>query len=280
MRILAFDRKLPCLCVGQSKSCAHCALVVGVLAGGSAPAFDLEGHRGTRGLAPENTMAAFRLALQIGVSTIETDMAVTKDGAIVLSHEPFLNPDLVRGPDGRWLPSPGPSIHSLTLAELGRYDIGRTDPSGKYARQFPDQQAADGEPFPQLTELFELVKAATKPVRLNIETKITPTSGADTPDPATFAALVVAAIQHAGMSDRVTVQSFDWRTLLEVKRLAPGIETVVPDHTNDHDGYRQGRQWTVPRHGMPDSPSATTAVRSPPWSRPQGAEHGPCSGAT
>ena len=152
-------------------------------------------------------------------------MAVTKDGVIVLSHEPFLNPDLVRGPDGRWLASPGSSIHSLTLAELGRYDIGRSDPSSKYARQFPEQQSADGERFPQLTELFELVKAETKPVRINIETKITPTSRTDTPDATTFAVLVVKALQHADMNGRVTVQSFDWRTLLEVKRLAPGIET-------------------------------------------------------
>ncbi len=73
--------------------------------------------------------------------------------------------------------------------------------------------------------MFDLVKASGKPVRLNIETKITPTSGADTPDAAQFAAQVVAAVQAAHMSDRVTVQSFDWRTLVEVKRLAPDIET-------------------------------------------------------
>lgn len=201
------------------------ALALGALVAGPAPGFDLEGHRGTRGLAPENTLAAFRRALQIGVTTIETDMAVTKDGVIVISHDPFLNPDLVRGPDGRWLAAPGPPIHALTLADLRRYELGRMDPSSKYARQFPEQQPVDGERFPQLTELFDLVKSNAKPVRLNIETKITPTSGADTPDPAQFAALVVAAVQAAHMSDRVTVQSFDWRTLLEVKRLTPDIET-------------------------------------------------------
>ena len=143
----------------------------------------------------------------------------------MISHEAFLNPDLVRGSDGRWLTAPGPSIRALTLAELQRYDVGRTNPESKYAQQFPDQQPADGERFPQLTELFDLVKASGKPVRLNIETKITPTSGTDTPDAAQFAAQVVAAVQAAHMSDRVTVQSFDWRTLVEVKRLAPGIET-------------------------------------------------------
>ena len=240
MRILAFDRKAALPLRRSVEVLRTCALVVGVLAGGSAPAFDLEGHRGTRGLAPENTLAAFRRALQIGVSTIETDMAVTKDGVIVLSHEPFLNPDLVRGPDGRWLASPGPSIHSLTLAELGRYDIGRTDPSSKYARQFPEQQSADGERFPQLTELFELVKAGTKPVRLNIETKITPTSGPDTPDPTTFA---------RARGQRGTACGHERSRDGAIVRLAhpargqaarPRDRNVVPDRTNGEHGHGQG----------------------------------------
>jgi glycerophosphoryl diester phosphodiesterase len=188
-------------------------------------AFNLEGHRGARGLAPENTLAAFRTALAIGVTTIETDMAVTRDGAIALSHEPFLNPDIVRDPDGHWLAAKGPPIHSLTLAELRRYDIGRLDPSSRYAQQFPEQRPHDGERFPELSELFALAAASGKPVRFDIETKITPTSGADTPDPPAFARLVLAAVRAAGMAERVTVQSFDWRTLIEMKRLAPEIET-------------------------------------------------------
>jgi glycerophosphoryl diester phosphodiesterase len=205
--------------------------------------FDLEGHRGTRGLAPENTLAAFRKAIEIGVTTIETDMAVTRDGVIVISHDPFLNPDVVRDPDGRWLSEKGPPIHSLTLAELRRYDIGRLNPASAYARQFPEQRPADGERFPELTELFALGKASAKPVRFNIETKITPTSGADTPDPASFARAVVVAVRAAAMSERVTVQSFDWRTLLEMKRLAPEVETSCltmqtkdTDTVSDQDG--------------------------------------------
>ncbi len=204
-----------------------CALVCAcavALAEASA-AFDLEGHRGARGLAPENTLAAFRRAIEIGVTTIETDMAVTRDDAIVISHDPFLNPDLVRDADGHWLPSKGPPIRTLTLAELGRYRLGRINPASSYARQFPDQRAVDGERFPRLSELFDLGKASGKPVRFNIETKITPESGASAPDPATFARLVVAAVRASGVGDRVTVQSFDWRTLVEVKRIAPELET-------------------------------------------------------
>ena len=203
-------------------------------------AFDLEGHRGTPGLAPENTLAAFRRALEIGVTTIETDMAVTKDDVVVISHNPSLNPDLVRDTDGHWLASPGPPIRTLTLAELRRYDIGRINPTSQYARQFPNQQPVDGERFPKLSELFDLAKASGKAVRFNIETKITPTSGSNTPDPATFVSLVIAAVRAAGMSDRVTVQSFDWRTLLEVKRIAPEIETsCLTIQTRDDNTVQQ-----------------------------------------
>ena len=212
-------------------------------------AFDLEGHRGTRGLAPENTLAAFRKALAIGVTTIETDMGVTKDDVVVISHNPNLSPDLVRDPEGHWLASQGPQIRTLTFAELRRYDIGRVNPQSAYAKQFPEQQPADGERFPKLSELFDLGKASGKPVRFNIETKITPTSGADTPDPATFVRMVVAAVKAANMTDRVTVQSFDWRTLVEVKRLAPEIETsCITMQTKDNDTVSEPEGAASPWH--------------------------------
>jgi glycerophosphoryl diester phosphodiesterase len=209
----------------------------------SAHAFDLQGHRGTRGLAPENTMAAFERALALGVTTIETDLAVTKDGVLVISHDSLLNPDIVRGPDGQWLSTKGPAIHSMTLEQLQSYDIGRTNPASAYGKQFPEQRPADGQRFPTLAALFAL--GAGNGVRFAIETKITPTSGSDTPDPATFAKLVVAAVRDAGMSARVEVLSFDWRTLVEVKKLAPEIRTVcITQSTANLDNARDAA-WTA-----------------------------------
>jgi glycerophosphoryl diester phosphodiesterase len=191
-----------------------------------ATAFDLQAHRGGRGLFPENTLAAFRGALAIGVTTLETDLAVTRDGVLVISHDPALGSDKVRGPDGRWVSDPGPLIRTLTLAELKRYELGRLNPASNYARSWPEQQPRDGERFPALAELFLLAASHPKPVRLNLETKITPTEPANTVDAETFARLVVDAAQRAGVSGRVTVQSFDWRTLIEVRRIAPDIETA------------------------------------------------------
>ena len=194
--------------------------------GSAAVPFDAQGHRGARGLAPENTLAAFRRALEIGVTTIETDAAITADGTVVIAHDPRLNPALVRGPDGRWLSEEGPAIHSLTLAQLRAYDIGRINPEHRYAKDWPEQQSVDGERFPTLAELIALLKSAAKPVRLNIETKITPNSGADTPEPAAFARALVRELRAADMAARSTIQSFDWRTLVESRRIAPEIATV------------------------------------------------------
>ena len=225
------------------------ALLLFMLIATPSLAFDLQGHRGTRGLAPENTLAAFRRALEIGVTTIETDVAVTKDDVVVISHNASLNPDLVRDTDGHWLASPGPPIRTLTLAELRRYYIGRINPTSQYARQFPNQQAVDGERFPKLSELLDLAKASGKRVRFNIETKITPTSGSNTPDPATFASLVIAAVRAAGVSDRVTLQSFDWRTLIELKRIAPDIETsCITMQTKDNDTVTSSDGGPSPWH--------------------------------
>jgi glycerophosphoryl diester phosphodiesterase len=192
-----------------------------------AQAFDLQGHRGARGLAPENTLEGFALALSIGVTTLELDLAMTRDDVLVVSHDRRLNADFTRVPDGRFLETQGPAIRSLTLAEVQRYDVGRLKPRSNTAASFAEQKAADGARIPALTEVLDLVKrAGADHVRFNIETKITPTSGAETPDPDIFAAGLARAIREAGLTNRATIQSFDWRTLKAMQRIAPEIERV------------------------------------------------------
>jgi glycerophosphoryl diester phosphodiesterase len=190
----------------------------------AAHAFDLQGHRGARGLAPENTIPAFETALRIGVTTLELDLAVTRDDVLVASHDPHLNPDITRDAGGKFLEGRGPAIRSLTFAELQRYDVGRIRPDTAYAARFRMQRGADGVRIPALGEVFDLVKrSGADHIRFNIETKVTPTDGADVPDPDTFAALLAKAVREAGLAGRVTVQSFDWRTLAALKRIAPEI---------------------------------------------------------
>ncbi len=192
-----------------------------------APALDLQAHRGGRGLAPENTLAAFANALSLGVDTLELDTGITKDGVVVISHDASLNPAITRGPDGQWLEKRGPAIHSLDYAELSRYDVGRLKPGTNYAKGFPDQKAVDGARVPRLAELFALVKrSGNDRVGFNIETKLTPVAPGETLAPEPFAKLLLAAIREAGMESRVVIQSFDWRTLAVVQREEPAIPTV------------------------------------------------------
>jgi glycerophosphoryl diester phosphodiesterase len=193
----------------------------------SRPAFDLQGHRGARGLAPENTLPSFRKALALGVNTLECDMAITRDGVVVVHHDLWLNPDTTRGPDGQWLTQRGPAIADLTYAELQRYDVGRLKHGTEYAKGFPDQVPVDGIRVPRLSELFDLVRqSGNTAVEFDCETKLSPTDPSATRPPEEFARLVIAEIRKAGMQKRTMVQSFDWRTLQVVQKEAPEIRTL------------------------------------------------------
>ena len=192
-----------------------------------APALDLQAHRGGRGLRPENTLAAFENAIRLGVTTLELDIAVTADGVAVISHEPALYPGTARDADGRWLKEPGPLIRALTLAEVQRYDVGRLNPDSAYGKPFATQQPADGQRIPTLASLFALVdKLGANDVQFDIETKVFPNRPTDTVTPEVFVDTLLAAIRAAGVTRRVMIQSFDWRTLALVQRLEPGLRTV------------------------------------------------------
>jgi glycerophosphoryl diester phosphodiesterase len=189
--------------------------------------FDIEAHRGGRGLLPENTLPAFANALSIGVNTLELDIGVTADGEAVISHERGLNPDLARDAHGDYVAAPGTPFIKLRLDEVRTYDVGQIRPGSAYARQFPDQRAIPGTRIPMLKELFALVrKSGNSCVRFNIETKIDPNHPDQSPDPQAFVTLLLALIDAEEFSDRVMIQSFDWRTLQLVQQRAPKIPTV------------------------------------------------------
>jgi glycerophosphoryl diester phosphodiesterase len=189
--------------------------------------FDLQGHRGARGLRPENTLSAFAHALSLGVSTLELDTAVTRDGVVVVTHDSELNPDITRGPSGEWLQQKGASFFSLSHAEVLEHDVGRIRPGSAYGLRFPEQVAVDGERIPRLSDVFALArKSGNTSVRFNIETKLDPRTPWMTPTAEAFALAVVEAIRAASMEERSTIQSFDWSTLAVVKRIAPEIATV------------------------------------------------------
>jgi glycerophosphoryl diester phosphodiesterase len=250
------------------------AALAGLALNVPARALDLQGHRGARGLLPENTLPAFARALAIGVTTLELDTAVTADGVVVVSHDATLNPDITRGPDGRYVASKDIAIRTLSFADLARYDVGRIDPASGYATRFATQVPVDGTRMPRLDEVFALAaRAGNTTVRFNIETKISPLHPARTVDAATFARTLVAAIRRAGVASRTAIQSFDWRTLAVARREAPEIETVCltaqqPWTDNILAGESSGSPWTdgirFAAHGS--VPRMVKAAGCPVWS--------------
>ena len=231
------------------------------LASQTAAAFDLQGHRGARGHAPENTLAGFERALEIGVDTLELDVGVTRDGVVVIHHDRRLNPYVARGVDGKWVRAPAPTIYSLSYAELARYDVGRIRPGSDYARRFPHQQPIDGARIPRLSDLWPIAPR----VRFNIETKLVPEAPEETLPPEPFARAVIAEVRRAGVAPRTTIQSFDFRTLAVVQREAPEIRTAYLTSGQRGDAVAkrvhalQGTIWSPNYQDL--DPVALTAAR-------------------
>jgi glycerophosphoryl diester phosphodiesterase len=196
---------------------------------------DYEGHRGCRGLRPENTIGAFERAIELGVDTLEMDVMLTADDVLVVHHDEHLNPDITR--DGSaWLASTGPALRALTFDALEHYDVGRIAPGTAYAARFHAQLGDDGVRIPKLRDVIaDAERKSAGRIRYNIEIKTTPGKPDDTAPPERVADAIVAIARELGAIDRVTIQSFDWRGLRRVAAIAPNVprscltEAQIPD---------------------------------------------------
>jgi glycerophosphoryl diester phosphodiesterase len=186
------------------------------------PKILVHGHRGARARMPENTIPAFRYAIEQGADVLETDMAVTKDNVVVLSHDPRLSEPICAGP------ASGKLIRELTLAETRQWDCGAVRNPG-----FPEQRPVPGTRIPTLDDLLSL--ASLGKFEFNIETKSFPENPSYTPDPGEFARLVLQAIRKHGLEKRVILQSFDFRTLAAMRKLAPEIRLSALTQTDQRD---------------------------------------------
>ena len=191
--------------------------------------FEIQGHRGARAVRAENSLSAFRYALEIGVDTLEMDLHATKDNVLVVTHDPFLNASVCVNAKGQSISS-NIKIRNLTLAQLKTYDCGV-----KINPRFPKQVVQAKEKIPALQEVLIWLRESTDPrsktVLLNIETKTDPGHPDYNLDPSIFALLLSETIDQYGLQNRVTVQSFDFRTLFEIRKLMPqvNISALVED---------------------------------------------------
>ena len=180
---------------------------------------DILGHRGARALFPENTLEGFLAVRGLGVEAFELDVGLTADGVVVVSHDPALNPDIVRDASGAWLTHRGPTIRSLTHAALRTYDVGRIRPGSRTAMLFPDQVPCDGARIPTLAAVL----AALPDTRFTIEIKTDPGHRDWTVPPRVLTEATLAVIDAADAVTRVIVESFDWRVQRHVRQTRPDI---------------------------------------------------------
>ncbi|MCJ8166598.1 glycerophosphodiester phosphodiesterase [Pontibacter sp. E15-1] len=194
------------------------------------PAFDTQGHRGARGLMPENTIPAMLTALDLGVTTLEMDAHISKDGQVLLSHDPLLNPEHELLPDGGEIPAAEAREHvlyAMDYTEIKGYDVG----SKRYSR-FPQQQLLPAYK-PLLSEVMDTVQSYIKQhqapqVFYNIETKSSPeTDNVFHPTPEIFVQRLMEVVERKALIPWVIIQSFDVRTLQVVHRLYPQVKTAL-----------------------------------------------------
>lgn len=210
-----------------------------------APTIEVIGHRGAAGLAPENTLAAFRRACALGVAGIELDVHLTADSVLVVHHDYALHPDLTRDAAGQWISGvQRPQLNQMTLAEIRRYDVGRLRPGSDYAKRHPEQQSADGERVPTFDEVLRLfVAECAPPTRLVVEIKSDPTQPTFSAPPALVAERVVAALRTRQLVARAQIIAFDWRALRRVAEIAPEFST-------SHLTF-EGKDWNTIEVGAP-----------------------------
>jgi len=196
---------------------------------------DVQGHRGARGHAPENTLAGFRRALAMGVTTLELDVVLSADGVPMVHHDEGLNVDLARR-DGTWIESPEP-LAELTRDALRAVDVGRIRPGSEYGSRFASQQPVDGEPIPTLAEVFATAEPRNAAIRYNVEAKL----GPEHPDPEGVVAAILAVVREAGGAARTTIQSFDFRAVIAAKERAPEVDRAcLTVESDDEDTVQRG----------------------------------------
>jgi len=182
------------------------------------------GHRGAAGLLPENTLAGFKKAMEIGVDTIELDIHLTSDNEAVVYHDSRLNPAITRDAKGKWIKKRH-LIKELTLSEVQSYDVGKLNRWSKYAKKYKGQKAAEGERIPTLRDVIQIVKKTDDKTHLFIELKFSPLKHDETKSREEISKVVAKIIKDENIADRVTVISFDWKILMYFQKIMPKVPT-------------------------------------------------------
>lgn len=191
----------------------------------------VQGHRGCRGLMPENTIPAFEAATKMGVQTLELDVVVSKDHVVVVSHEPFMSQFYCLNPEGKRLSKAQDrqfNLYQMTFDSIQQFDCG-----SKYYPQFPEQKKMKTSK-PSLEAVIQAAKAINPYIKFNIELKAKPSyDGVFTPKPDVFVSLVLDVVNKNNAFEATNLQSFDLRILEETKRQAPSMTLAILVDANE-----------------------------------------------
>ena len=202
--------------------------------------FDKEGHRGCRGLMPENTIPAYLKAIDLGVTTLEMDAIITKDSQVIMSHEPFFNHEITTKPDGSYVTEAEEkslNMYLMNYADIKQFDVGL-----KPHPRFPQQQKIKAVK-PLLKDVIDSVETysarnSKKPLQYNIETKCTPaTDDIYHPKPGPFVELLMGVFREKKIEERVIIQSFDIRSLQYLHEYYPTIKTALLIEETDKKSF-------------------------------------------
>lgn len=213
-------------------------------------------HRGGAGLRPENTLAAFRWAIQIGADGAELDVQLSRDGEVVVFHDFRLSPDICRVPGGSWLDPPTPRIKDLGLAELRSYEVGTARPGSRYASAHPHLITGAGERIPTLAEVLRLARESRRPFLLQIELKSCYYDREASADPLALAAATLDVVRSNDFLARTVFVGFDWPALLHIKAIESSAHcwfTTLPQ-----SWFEEG---PPPTEDGPPSPGALQILR-------------------
>ena len=204
------------------------------------------GHRGAAGLLPENTLAGFKKAIELGVDTIELDIHLTSDNEAVVYHDSRLNPAITRDTNGKWIKERH-FIKELTLSEVQSYDVGKLNRWNDYAKRYPDQKSAEGERIPTLRDVIQLLKRTGNKTHLFIELKFSPLKPEETKSPEEISNVVAKIVSDENMAKRVTVISFDWNILMYFQKIMPEVPTgYVTIAKKGHDTIQKNKSGASP----------------------------------
>ena len=191
----------------------------------SKPGFiKIYGHRGARGVLPENTLESFKYLFENNIRAYETDILISKDNIPVITHDFKLDPSYTKDVNGNWIEDENIKIIDLTYEEILKYDVGTLNKLSRYGRKFINQKSLDNQKIPKLSDLLKLSSDNEfDDLLINLEIKSTPIEEGLTPSPEEMVKIVIDEVGRSNLSDKIIYSSFDWRVLREIKERDPKI---------------------------------------------------------